>query len=95
MDEPRQKPAMSQKIFKMGFSVTTISAYLLCCSLADMGTPVSTKNLDTVWNGTNQELLGALKQLEKAGIIQCILTDHQENAVYKLLDAQDWKGPFS
>jgi len=81
---------MSQKIFKMGFSVAAISAYLLCCSLADTATPISIKNLSNIWNGTREELLRALKQLEKNGILQCILTDHQENMVYKLIDAQDW-----
>ena len=92
MNESRSTPAMSQKIFKMGFSVTAVSAYLLCCNLADTDTPISTKNLANVWNGARKELIGALKQLEKSGIIQCILTDHQENTVYKLIDAQDWNG---
>jgi len=83
---------MDQKIFKMRFSVTAVSAYLLCCSLADTDTSISTKNLANVWNGTRKESIGALQQLEKSGIIQCILTDHQENTVYKLIDAQDWNG---
>ncbi len=93
MNEPRQKPAMNQKIFKMGLPVTTVSAYLLSCSLADADTPVSTKNLSKVWNGTRKELRQALKQLEKKGIVRSILSDYQENTVYKFIDAQDWNGP--
>lgn len=89
MNEPRQKPSMNQKIFKMGLPVTTISAYLLCCSLADADTPVSTKNLSKVWNGTRKELPEALKLLEKKGIIRSILSDDQGNSVYKLIYAQD------
>ncbi len=81
---------MSQKIFKMGFSVATVSAYLLCCGFADTATPISIKNLSNVWNGTREELLRALQQLEKNGIVQCILTDNRENMFYKLIDAQGW-----
>ena len=93
MNEPRQKQAMSQKIFKMGFSVATVSAYLLCCGFADTATPISIKKLSNVWNGTREELLMALKQLEKNGIVQCTLTDHRENKFYKLIDAQGWNVP--
>ena len=84
---------MSQKIFKMGFSVTAVSVYLLCCGLTDSGAPVSTKNLSEIWNGTGEELLLGLKQLEKNGILQCILSDHQRKTVYKLVNAQDWNAP--
>ncbi len=93
MNEFWQKPAMDQKIFKMNLSVGTVSAYLLCCSLADAGTTVSTKNLTHVWNGTKEALTGALRQLEKNGIIQCVLTDYPDNTVYKLVHAQYWNGP--
>jgi len=94
MDESWQKPAMDQKIFEMNLSVGTVSAYLLCCSLADAGTTVSTKNLTHVWNGTKEELLRALKQLEKSGIVQSILSACQEeNTVYRLVPAQRWVKP--
>ena len=94
MNESWQKPVMDQKIFKMDLSVGTVSAYLLCCSLADAGTTVSTKNLSTVWNGTQEELTGALHQLEKNGIVQPILSEYQkENAVYRLMPSQNWNTP--
>jgi len=93
MNESWQKPAMDQKIFKMNLSVGTVSAYLLCCSLADTGTTVSTKNMTHVWNGTKEDLLRALKRLEKSGIVQSILSDQEENTVYRLMPAQGWNGP--
>lgn len=94
MDDFFQPPAMSQKIFKMGFSVATVSAYLLCCSLADAGTPISTQNLLTVWNGTQQDLLDSLKKLDAYGIIREILSDRENSTIYQLVQVEDWQaGP--
>jgi len=45
MNQHTRQPAMSQKIFNIGLSVETVSVYLLCCSLADADTVISTKSL--------------------------------------------------
>ena len=83
-------PAMSQKIFGMGLSVETVSVYLLCCSLADSDTVVSTKNLLKIWNSTKEALLQGLANLEKKGVLLKIISDREENTVYKLTDVKNW-----
>ena len=82
---------MNQMIFKMGLSVETISVYLLCCSLEDSGSAISTKNLLGIWNSTKAALRDGLKDLEKRNIILRILSDRDENNVYQLTAVERWK----
>jgi hypothetical protein len=48
--------SMNQQIFKLNLSTESVSAYLLCCGLADDGKSISTKNLMEIWNGTPSAL---------------------------------------
>jgi predicted transcriptional regulator len=82
---------MSQKIFKLGLSVETVSVYLMCCSLADTDTTISTKKLSEMWNSTRSSLLEALKDLETRNILRRIISDRSENTVYILSDVKNWK----
>ena len=82
---------MSQKIFKLGLSVETVSVYLMCCSLADTDTTISTKKLTEMWNSTRSSLLEALKDLETRNILRRIISDRVENTVYILSDVKNWK----
>ena len=82
---------MSQKIFKLGLSVETVSVYLMCCSLADTDTTISTKKLTEMWNSTRSSLLEALKDLETRNILRRIISDRAENTVYILSDVKNWK----
>lgn len=91
MNSQNQTPAMNQKIFDLGFPVETVSAYLLCCSLADADTVISTKNLSEMWNSTRESLLEGLKDLETRDILRMIISDREGNNVYKLSDAKNWK----
>jgi len=84
-------PSMNQAIFNIGLSVETISIYLLVCGLTDVGRSVTTKNLADVWNGTEVALDQGLQVLESRHIIRRILSDGEENAVFKVLDIQRWK----
>ncbi len=84
-------PSMNQAIFDIGLSVETISVYLLACGLTDAGRSVTTKNLSEVWNGTETALDNGLKDLESRHIISQILSDGEENVVYKVVDVQRWK----
>ncbi|MGD8449339.1 MAG: hypothetical protein PVF36_08915, partial [Desulfobacterales bacterium] len=61
MNSQNHRPSMNQKIFKMGLSVETVSVYLMCCSLADTDTTISTKKLSEIWNGTRASLIEGLK----------------------------------
>lgn len=86
-----KSPAMNQKIFEIGLSVETVSLYLLCCSLVDADTVISTSNLLEMWNSTKDALFEALKNLEKRNILQKIITDQGKNNVYKLIEVKKWK----
>jgi hypothetical protein len=91
MDSKEHGPAMSQKIFNMGFSVETVSLYLLCCGLVDENTPVSLKKLANVWTLDSQALNQSLEDLENRNIIMKVVWDHNGNAAYKLIDLEKWK----
>jgi len=82
---------MSQKIFKLGLSVETVSVYLMCCSLADTDTTISTKKLSEMWNSTQLSLFEALKDLETKNILRRIISDRAGNTVYKLSDVKNWQ----
>ena len=53
-------PRMDQRIFRLGLPVETISAYLLCCALADEGHPLTRSGLLQVWNAAPEALDRAL-----------------------------------
>lgn len=91
MDSQNQTPAMNQKIFKLGLSVETVSVYLICCSLADTDTTISTKKLSEMWNSTRASLLEGLEDLETRNILHRIISDRAGNNVYKLSDVKNWK----
>ena len=90
MNSKNQPPAMNQKIFDSGLSVETISVYLICCSLTDNGTIISTKTLSRMWNSTRASLQEGLRRLEEGNIIRRIISDSDGNNVYRLSDAKDW-----
>jgi len=73
--------------------VETISAYLLCCGLADAGSTISAKNLAEIWNGTPAALAEALETLEKHNIINRIISGGRDRAVYRLNKGDRWKLP--
>lgn len=91
MSSQNQTPAMNQKIFKLGLSMETVSVYLICCSLADTDTTISTKKLSEMWNSTRASLLEGLKDLETRNILRRIISDRAGNNVYKLLDVKNWQ----
>ncbi|MDM8549117.1 hypothetical protein QUF72_03520 [Desulfobacterales bacterium HSG2] len=83
-------PSMNQKIFEMGFSVETVSVYLLCCSLADSDARISVKNLLGVWNATEDELNKGLNALEDRNILIRTVSDQEGNVFYRLAEFKDW-----
>lgn len=91
MDHNHTLHTMNQKIFKLNLSVETISAYLLCCSIVDLGQTITTKHLLEIWNGSEEDLAKALSELEDRNIIQKIISDREEKSIYKLNIEKDWK----
>jgi hypothetical protein len=82
---------MDQTIFKIGLSTEAISTYLLCCSLADDGTAISTKNLLNVWNSTQEVLEESLRALEERRILKRVVSNMEDNTVFKLTDVHGWE----
>lgn len=91
MEAPAGHPAMSQKIFDMGLSTEAVSLYLLCCHLQDTRTTISKRNIDSLWNGSEEALSSGIDHLEKRQILSCALSADGGNAVYRLNDTRDWK----
>ena len=91
MDSQNQPPAMNQEIFNLDLSVETVSVYLICCNLSDNNTVISTKNLSSMWNGTEALLNKGLKDLEERNILRKIISDGDEKNIYQLSDVKDWK----
>ena len=91
MDSQNQTPAMNQEIFNLNLSVETVSVYLICCNLSDNNTIISTKNLSSMWNGTEASLIEGLKNLEERNILRRIISDGEEKNIYQLSDVKDWK----
>ena len=91
MNSHHHTPSMNQKIFEIGLSVETISAYLICCSLSDADAPISTKNLLGMWNSTETALIESLDDLEKKNILHRIISDSDGNNVYILTDTDRWE----
>jgi hypothetical protein len=90
MDKDRGGSVMDRDIFKLGLSVEAVSLYILCCTLADQGRPVSIKNILPTWNSTEEELKAALKELSERGILRQVLSDLAGNEVYRILDSGEW-----
>ena len=91
MDSQNQTSAMNQEIFNLDLSVETVSVYLICCNLSDNNTAISTKNLSSMWNGTEALLIEGLKDLEERNILRKIISDGEEKNIYQLSDVKDWK----
>lgn len=91
MDSQNQTPAMNQEIFNLDLSVETVSVYLICCNLSDNNAVISTKNLSSMWNSTEELLIEGLKDLEERNILRKIISDREEKNIYQLTDVKDWK----
>ena len=78
---------MDQQIFKLGLAVETISAYLLCCALADERRPVTRASLLQVWNAAPGALDRALAELVERAFL-----DHSGPAdEYRILPTSAWR----
>ena len=90
MVNQHQPPSMNQKIFSLGLSTETLSAYLMCCGLTDAGSTLSTTNMLEIWNGSEASLLEGLGTLEERKILKKIISDQDSRDIYILTDTADW-----
>lgn len=83
--------AMSQKIFDLELPMVTVSLYLLCCGLADVGISLTTGQICDRWNGTQTELDDSLHTLVQRGILRPILSDKASRTGYRIMPPDHWK----
>lgn len=81
---------MDRRIFTLGLTVETTSAYLLCCALADMGKAITTRHLLEVWNGSPQQLDQSLLELVARGVLRRVLSDGEGNDAFQLQPIDCW-----
>jgi hypothetical protein len=60
---------MDRKIFSLNLSVEATSAYILICTMADSGTPVTIESAETFWNDSPEALTRAFEELNRHRII--------------------------
>ena len=60
---------MNQKIFTMNLSIEATSAYILICTLAESGAPVTIESARTYWNDSPEALNTAFKELIRHRVI--------------------------
>jgi uncharacterized protein YdeI (YjbR/CyaY-like superfamily) len=85
---------MDQKIFTLNLSVEATSAYILMCTLAESGTPVTIESAKTFWNDTPEALVKALDELQRYSIIYEALDANQVRQ-YHLNPSNLWEKPVS
>jgi hypothetical protein len=83
--------SMSQRIFSMNLAVETVSLYLLCCALADAGTPINHETVGARWNGSDAELERQLTALEKRNIIRRSDAPTASLVTYQLVADRAWR----
>jgi predicted ATPase len=60
---------MDQKIFTLNLSVEATSAYIVICTLAESGTPVTIESAGSFWNDSPEALIRALEELNHRRVI--------------------------
>lgn len=83
---------MDRKIFSLNLSVEATSAYILMCTLAESGAPITIESAGTFWNDTPEALVSALEELDRHGIIFEAL-DANQMRQYHLNPSDLWKKP--
>ena len=81
---------MDRKIFSLNLSVEATSAYILMCTLAESGAPITIESAGTFWNDTPEALVSALEELDRHGIIFEAL-DANQMRQYHLNPSDRWK----
>ena len=73
---------MDQKIFTLNLSVEATSAYILICTLAESGAPVTIESAGSFWNDTPEALTRALEELNRHRVIYEKLDSNQMRQFY-------------
>ena len=83
---------MDQKIFAMNLSLEATSAYIIICSLAESGAPITIESAGSFWNASPEALINALEELCRHSVIDQEL-DSNHVRRYFLNPADLWEMP--
>jgi hypothetical protein len=86
------EPTMEQRIFRMGLSTETISAYLVCCHFEDVKQPISYREMEVRWNSSPESLRQSLTELEQCNVVERI-PGEGDDEVYRLNPTIKWEQP--
>lgn len=79
---------MDQRIFELGLSVVTVSVYLMCTGIADLGEVLTMEMLKAMWSGDEGELIDGIETLKQNGIIS---VSDGASPHCRLLPSESWK----
>lgn len=83
---------MERKIFSMNLSVEATSAYILICTLAESGAPVTIESAGSFWNDSPEALTTALHELSRHRVIHEEL-DSKQIRQYFVNPSNLWETP--
>ena len=83
---------MERKIFNMNLSVEATSAYILICTLAESGAPVTIESAGAFWNDSPEALTTALQELSRHRVIYEEL-DSKQIRQYFVNPSNLWETP--
>lgn len=83
---------MDRKIFSMNLSVEATSAYILICTLAESGAPITIESAGSFWNDSPEALTRALEELNHRRVIYQEL-DAKQRRQYILNSSDLWEPP--
>lgn len=93
MTNGKTNASMSQEIFSLGLDTETISLYLLCCGLVDIGDALTDRTIQGVWNGSNEAMRTALDNLLTHGILLKVVSGGDNQSAYQLMPENHWQQP--
>lgn len=91
MNDTAGAVSMSQRIFSMNLPVESVSLYLLCCALADAGTPITIDALQARWNDSEEALHREIASLEKRNILRARDAGGASGSGYRLTADTAWR----
>ena len=81
---------MDRKIFAMNLSLEATSAYILICTLAESGAPITIESAGSLWNDSPEALTRAIEELNHRRVIYEEL-DAKQRRQYLLNPSDLWE----
>lgn len=80
---------MDRGIFNLKASTEATSLYLLICALLDLGQSPTLSEVRAKWNGNEESLQNAAKELMRRGVLDSSHT-RREDEPFEVLPSHEW-----